>query len=295
MSGNDYLNQVQRAIDFIEDNLNKEILIRKIANEGGMSQWHFQRMFRAITGDTVKEYVRNRRLTFAARMLRSNKNIRILDLALDCQFESQESFSRAFKKYFGITPKKFISSSKDLNMISKLRIDEVYLEHLQKGVTMKPKIIEKDEMKLVGIGVQFIGVFSEGGKDDKVIPQLWGRFKTRISEIKNRVEAHRIGIVDCYPTDSEYESDDNLVYFACVEVNSFCEIPKGMRAMIIPKSKFASFTHNGEPNDIDRTLKYIYGSWLPKSDYKRANGPDFEVLSKDYPKNGEYDYWLPIE
>ena len=150
-------------------------------------------------------------------------------------------------------------------------------------------------MKLVGIGVQFTGVFSEGGKDDKVISYLWGRFKTRIDEIKNKKGEHRIGIVDCYPTDSEDESDENLIYFACIEVDSFEKIPDGMRALMVPKSKFASFTHKGSPNDIDKTLKYIYGSWLPKSEYKRANGPDLEILEKEFPMNNKFEYWLPIK
>ena len=57
-----YLEQIQRGVDHIEANLGRAIAISDTAREAGMSQWHFQRMFRGLTGDTVKEYIRSRRL-----------------------------------------------------------------------------------------------------------------------------------------------------------------------------------------------------------------------------------------
>lgn len=292
---NDYLNQIQRAVDYFEDNLTGKVTIGEIAQVAGMSQWHFQRIFRAITGDTVKEYIRKRRLSYAATELRMKSEVKILDLALDCQFDSQESFSRAFKKLFALTPKQMKTSKSDLNIIGKIRIDRKYLEHINKDITMNPKITEREDIKLVGIGVQFTGVFSEGGKTDTVVFDLWGRFKKRIEEIPHRIGDYRLGVVDCYPTDSAEESDENLIYFACVEVERFAEIPDGMRAIILPKCRYANFLHKGEPHDIDQTLKYIYGSWLPKSGFKRASGPDIEFLAADFPERKELEYWIPLK
>jgi AraC family transcriptional regulator len=289
-----YIQVIQYAVDFIEENLLYPIVIQEISKKSGMSQWYFQRVFKAVTGDTVKEYVRKRRLTYAAGELKAKRKVNILQLALDCQFESQESFTRAFKKYFGTTPKRFISSSKSI-LSAKLRIDENYLNHLFKGVNMKPEVKEQSEKYLVGIGVQFVGVFAEGGKQEVAVSKLWGRFKSRVNEIKNRIGNEYIGVVDCYPTDEENESDENLVYFACVEVDSFTDIPDGMRPVVIPKSEFAEFKHEGAPNDIDQTLRYIYGSWLPKSGFKRANGPDLEVLGADMKQKSELTYLIPVK
>jgi AraC family transcriptional regulator len=99
----DHLKQIQRAVDYIEENLRDELPFWDIAKRAGYSMWHFQRVFGATVGDTVKEYIRKRRLASALHDLAATEK-RILDIALEYQFESQESFSRAFKGEFGRTP-----------------------------------------------------------------------------------------------------------------------------------------------------------------------------------------------
>ena len=106
-----YLDQIQRGVDYIETNLGLPIAINAVALEAHMSRWHFQRMFRAMTGDTVKDYIRSRRLTHALDLL-LNSNKRIIDIALDADFESQESFTRAFKTAFDVTPAQYRKAGK---------------------------------------------------------------------------------------------------------------------------------------------------------------------------------------
>src|SRR5258706_15757473 len=101
-----FLAGILGACDCIEANPTAGFSTAEIAREAGLSPWHFQRVFRGMVGDAVKEYVRRRRLTAAARALGASGR-RILDLALDYQFESQEAFSRAFKAQFGATPGRF--------------------------------------------------------------------------------------------------------------------------------------------------------------------------------------------
>src|SRR5436190_3700376 len=96
-----YLDQIQRGVDYIETNLELPIAIDAVAREAGMSQWHFQRMFRGLTGDTVKAYIRSRRLGQALGFL-LNSDKRIIDIAMEADFESQESFTRAFKAAFDV-------------------------------------------------------------------------------------------------------------------------------------------------------------------------------------------------
>jgi AraC family transcriptional regulator len=92
----DHIERIQRAIDYIEEHLKDELPIESIADVAYFSMWHFQRVFGAIIGDSVKEYVRKRRLASALIELTSTDR-RILEIAIDHQFESQESFTRAFK------------------------------------------------------------------------------------------------------------------------------------------------------------------------------------------------------
>ena len=90
-----YLKRVQLGIDYIEENLNSEITLASVAEVSGISQWHFQRIFKALTNETLKFYIRSRRLSNALQKLLFSDS-KILDIALDSGFESQESFSRAF-------------------------------------------------------------------------------------------------------------------------------------------------------------------------------------------------------
>src|SRR5688572_8231141 len=97
---------IQSLVDQVEDNLSDEINIVKMADSFHVSPWHFQRLFKALAGDTLGGYIRGRRLTEAARLLLQS-DLGIIDIALRVGFNSHEAFTRAFKTYFGQSPKDF--------------------------------------------------------------------------------------------------------------------------------------------------------------------------------------------
>ena len=292
----DTLDQIMKGITFIEESLNEQISVREVAKNSGMSSWHFQRIFHSTTGCTVKDYIRGRRLSIAARELReSNKGI--IQIALDSQFESQESFTRAFKKMFKITPWKFRNETFDVGVTSRSSLNIETLNHLRKGIiTMEPKIVNYDQLNLVGMGVQFKGVFSDKSNNEDVIPKLWEEFDKRATEINNRKGSFYYGVVDCFPTEDNEETEENLIYFACVEVNSFDDIPKGMRPIVIPRNKFAQFSHKGSGEKVKTTIQYVYGTWLPKSGYKRLDGAELEIYSEEAQKfkGSVFEYCIPV-
>lgn len=94
---------IQDLIDWLENNLDKSLSLDRVAAKSGYSKWHLQRMFRQVTGDALGTYIRTRRLSRAASELRLKDNT-ILDIALQSGFDSQQSFSRAFKRQFSQTP-----------------------------------------------------------------------------------------------------------------------------------------------------------------------------------------------
>jgi AraC-like DNA-binding protein len=99
----EHLDQIQRAIDFIENNLGNDISVDDIAREAAFSRWHFQIVFSSAIGETVKEYIRKRRLSNSLNLLKLTDQ-RLIDISLEAGFESQEAYTRAFKNQFGITP-----------------------------------------------------------------------------------------------------------------------------------------------------------------------------------------------
>ena len=94
---------LNRTIAFAEAHLRERLTVADLANEAGISAFHLQRGFRIITGFSLGEYVRNRRLYCAALEI-ANTERSILDIALDFQYETAESFTKAFSRFHGSTP-----------------------------------------------------------------------------------------------------------------------------------------------------------------------------------------------
>lgn len=278
-----------KGIDFIERNLNEKLTVEDIAKASYYSTFHFCRMFKALVGDSVMEYVRKRRLSVAAERL-VKEDIRLIDLAFDCQYESHEAFSRAFKTMFQLSPKEY----RKLNQPMKLRHREKFsldeLNHLRKGIVMKPKFMEKEGFMVIGL----LGNFDEDTKHN--IPKLWERFSKEVKKIPNRKGAVSFGICEC---DNIHEGD--FRYISAVEVSDLESIPEGMVGRKILKQKYAVFTVNIQKDihqEIQKAIKYIWGTWFPKSEYKYAGDHDFELYDERFnggTVTGELDIYIPIK
>ena len=98
-----WIEGIQRAIEYIEDNITEELSIQEIAEKAYFSSFHFQRVFHTLCGFTVGEYIRNRRLSIAAQEL-SKADVKVIDVAIKYGYNSPDSFTRAFTKFHGIPP-----------------------------------------------------------------------------------------------------------------------------------------------------------------------------------------------
>ena len=98
-----WITGMQKAIDYIEENLTEEIDYEKIAEKSYASSYHFQRVFGILCGYTLGEYIRLRRLSLAGAELSSGKE-KVIDIALKYGYDSPDSFAKAFQKFHGITP-----------------------------------------------------------------------------------------------------------------------------------------------------------------------------------------------
>ncbi|WP_106768547.1 helix-turn-helix transcriptional regulator [Paenibacillus faecalis] len=123
---NEYKDMIDRSIRYIEQHLLEDIRLEHVANHAAVSMFHFHRIFQSIVGMSVTEYIRQRRLTHAGgELARTDK--RVLDIAIDYKFGTQEAFSRAFKKMFGMPPKQyrnyyssFVTVKEEKEMMTKL-------------------------------------------------------------------------------------------------------------------------------------------------------------------------------
>jgi AraC-like DNA-binding protein len=117
----DWINDTQKAINYIENNLTEDIGIEEISKYVYASKEHFQKIFNIVTGFSISEYIRNRRLSLAGHDLFTAKD-KIIDVAMKYGYETPESFTKAFIRFHGVTPSEARISDKNLKRFSPLTI-----------------------------------------------------------------------------------------------------------------------------------------------------------------------------
>lgn len=277
-----------KAIDYIEAHLTADLSLDLVAGAAGLSSYHFSRLFRAVTGETVTAYIRRRRLTEAARRL-IDRNERLIDLAMTYGFESQAAFSRAFKRQFGVPPGAYRKARRAMPWACRpaFTADDFNLQ--EEFGTLEPQIVEKPAFKIVGLA----GEFSQDTNDR--IPALWTAFRERHGEIESAVAGHYFGL--CIGVE-----DDRFTYVAAVETRDLDKVPEGLCGLEIAEQTYAVFTvplAGKEPigREIGRANRFIWKTWLPQSGYDFARAPDFEYYDERFdPKtlSGEIDLYVPI-
>jgi AraC family transcriptional regulator len=289
----DYLERVQRGVDFIETRLDEDVPLTEVASAAGLSQWHFQRIFKALTGETLKAYIRSRRLAASLDRLLGTR-LRVLDIALLAGFESQEAFARAFRGAFGVTPQQYRRLGKKKLLMTKPHFDPEYLRHIHRNVSLAPEIAVRPAMCLVGLRTSFFGVDSEKNNVAEQLPPLWAAFLPRMPEIPARVAGVGYGVIR-----EERPDDDRLEYHAASEVTrgAGSAAPEGMVALEMPEATYARFTHRGPAKNLDHTVSYVYSTWLAQSGWRHAGGADLEIYGPAYRPSGDdsvIDYAIPV-
>ena len=178
-----YVERIQRGVNFIEEHLDEDISRVAVARAAGFSPWHFERIFKSLAKETLAAYVRARRLARALDRL-AGSELRVLDIALLAGFDSQESFARAFKKAFGLTPTEYRKIGQRNIFPKKLQLDEATMRHLTEHVSLEPELYAQPRMTLVGLRTTFYGAESEKNNLGEKLPPLWDEFLAR----RHRIE-----------------------------------------------------------------------------------------------------------
>ena len=293
MSGPGYLDQLQAGADFVEAHLDESFELADVARAGGLSQWHFQRIFKALTGDTLKAYIRSRRLAVSLDRLLAT-DMRILDIAILAGYESQESYTRAFKKALGLTPKEYRKLGDRRRYLAKVQFDAGYLVHINRNVSLEPRLEESPAMRLVGLRTPFYGSDSERNNIGAKLPPLWERFIARLEEIEHAVPGWCYGVIH-----QERDDSEQLTYDAAIEVtgSDSSAVPDGMVASELPAVTRAVFTHRGPAADLDHSVNYAYSTWLTQSGRRHTGHADVEIYGPAYhptSPDSVIEYTIPV-
>jgi AraC family transcriptional regulator len=287
---NDVLERIQAGIGYIEAHLFERPSLAAIAAESDVSPWHFHRVFVAVTGETPASYLWKRHMAEICRRLVETHQP-LVDLALDCGFESQATFTRAFTRHVGVSPARYRKAGIVSPAYRYAPLDLVALaERARRRESMEPRIVQKPAFLVVGMAGRFTPATTSR------IPELWERFaRTHMLTIRHRVGVHTLGI--CIDADPATIEQAGFTYLAAVEVARVETLPDELTSVTIPANTYAVLTHTGHISRLPDTVKQIWGQWLPASPYRHVPAPDFEWYDERWSPetgNGEIDVYVPI-
>lgn len=297
----DWVSGIQKAINYIEENLTRELDLEEIARQSFSSTFHFQRVFSILCGYTLGEYIRNRRLSLAGAELAAG-NAKVIDIALKYGYDSPESFSKAFLKFHGVTPSQARGGGVSLKSFSPLHI-KISLEG---GNIMDYKIEEKRPMYLTGYKKRF-----EGDPNDKKDQDHYFACSTRVLQyiLEGMSREHET----TYEVLTNFDAEGYDFYYA-YELPKWAledfdedlgEVAKQFEHLSIPGGLY--FVCQTEKcmfptNLVDDLRRRAVTEWLPSSGYVLRDAPEIGVIhwpfedGNEEVNNSHYcEIWLPVE
>ncbi|WP_160646948.1 helix-turn-helix domain-containing protein [Chengkuizengella marina] len=260
----DYIENLSKTIIFIEDNLTNKITIEQISKQSGYSKFHFQRLFHQVVGETVAQYIMNRRLTEAAKKLVSDTTS-IIDVAFEFGYDSHEVFTRAFKRRFKVSPYQFRQIRITTEYLYKKPINTQYLTNKNFNLLDDIEEVSFENMLLSGYQT------ANGSREE--ILSSWSKLRGNITAIDER-DFNAYGVIQ-YPDTFGLEID--FTYLAAVKsVHLKNHNDPDLKSVSLPNSKYIVFSHRGSTKDLPLSYEYIYGVWLSKSKYVVSSSYDFE-------------------
>jgi AraC family transcriptional regulator len=262
----EWVERLNKAIGYIEENLAGEISYEHAAQIACCSVFHFQRMFAYIAGIPLSEYIRRRRMTVAAFDLQTTDE-KIIDLALKYGYDSPTAFSRAFRGIHGLSPSEAKKEGAALSAYQCIS----FTISIKGEEKMKYKIVTKEAFRIVGVKEHMdmnveecfekVPLFWRETVQSGVVPQMLS--------LMNQQPLGLLGVSACM-------NGKDLDYYIAVATDE--STPDNMVEYEIPAGTWAVFECIGPMlGAIQELQKRIVTEWLPTSGYEYANAPDIEV------------------
>jgi len=244
-----FFEPIVKSINFIENNLKEEITIKDIAASAHYSIFHFIRVFNRYVRMTPYDYLIRRRLSRAAEEILLSHD-KIISVAFDYQFNTHETFSRSFKKMFGMQPALWRKNGNTNNRYSMPLLTDKHLQHFQRCNYFPPEIIENK-------GLELVGLMAPCNK--------LGNNQSLHSSLRNIVSSKNPN-PDYYGLlmHSDFVNDDPFFMSAVnrdnIDYSDTIAVEKTIKA-----TTFVQFVHIGNEKSLNLTLDYIHHIWLKKS------------------------------
>ena len=270
----EYHQRICRAVDYINAHLAESPTVAEIAAAAPFSSFHFQRLFRALLGETVAEFTRRVRLETAARHLIFRPTEEVTEVAIDLGFSSSQNFAKAFKQHFGVSPTQYRERAGE---------NQLTVSHGNERAAI-PSLVNRDGDANLAVSVRDLpatrvayqrhfGSYNEPG------------VQTAFDELQRWAEARQLNRNGEYLgipwDDADVTPLERCRFDACLRIGADVWTGTGVNTQTIPAGRYAVYRCHITANDFDTPWTQLMQIWLPSSGYQPADGPRFERYLSD--------------
>ncbi|MFJ5801469.1 AraC family transcriptional regulator [Streptomyces decoyicus] len=283
------LERLNQAMEHIECHLDQRIEVPDVARQVLMSEYHFRRLFSALAGIPLSEYIRRRRLTVAgAEVLAGERTL--LEVAVRYGYTSGEAFARAFRVMHGVGPGEARRTGASLKSQPRMSFRLI----VEGNSSMQYKVVEKDEFRVVGRKAR-VPLVHEGVNPAiaAFIREIGKETLERIESLSDQEPAGIISVSDNLD-DSRAEGTELDYYHGAV---TRAAVPEDMDALTVPAGTWAVFESSGPfPQTLQYLWRDVFTQWFPSNPYQSRPGPEIlrTRLSPDATQ-ADAELWIPVE
>lgn len=283
------LERLNQAMEHIESQLDQEIDVARLAQTAVTSEYHFRRLFSALAGIPLSEYIRRRRLTVAgAEVLAGERTL--LDVAMRYGYGSGEAFARAFRGMHGVGPGEARRTGAALRSQPRMSFRLV----VEGSSSMRYRIVEKEEFRVVGKKARVPLVHA--GVNPAIAEFIRGIGPETLQRITALSDQEPDGIIAVSDQlDPSRAEGTELDYYHGVVTGA--EVPEGMDALPVPAGMWAVFESSGPfPQALQFMWRDVFTQWFPSNPYQSRPGP--EILRTRLSQDGaqaDAELWIPVE
>jgi len=279
----EYIRRINLAIEYIAENLDKNIKLENVAAASYFSPFHFHRIFLGLVGETVNEFVSRKKMEYAVHTLLSRPDLSITEVASMNGFSSSANFAKAFKLYFGVSPSQLrnpqeVKNSKIGKIYSKygkaFNVKDLYSQFDTDAVNFDK---DKLEEMLMNVKIEQIQekqiayLTAPKGYDLDAIFETWDKIISwAIKQGITDETKKRFSICHDNPMITPVEK---CRYDASIEINKTTVVSSPYTKSSIPAGKYAVAYFKGDSDKVSNFIMELYSAWMPTSSYEPDNYP----------------------
>jgi len=283
------LERLNQALGYIERGLDQQVDVVEVARVAATSEYHLRRMFSALAGMPLSEYIRRRRLTLAGAEVLAGRET-LLEIAVRYGYSSGEAFARAFRAMHGIGPGEARRTGAALNSQSRM----AFRLTIEGTNSVRYRVVSKADFTVVGLKTRVPLVYA--GLNQAIMDFVRGIDPQTLERLEKLSDQEPHGIVAvCDDLDPSRAEGTELDYHHGVITSAAA--PEGTTTLAVPAGTWAVFTTSGPaPQAIQELWRDVFTEWFPSNPYRTRTGPEI-LRTRLSPEKSEADaeLWLPVE